>query len=74
MSVRRIELIPHDQYLIFWKEIQTTEAILAISTSVGYEWSFPNGNTDKTIRCGYVKPNQPSNATEALGWYDLKST
>jgi len=74
MGVSRIELTPINKYLLFWKEIQTTEAMLAISTGAGHEWSFPTGKTEKTIRFGYAKPNQPSSATEAPGWYDQKSS
>jgi len=72
MGVSRIELTPHNQYLIFWKEVQTTEAMLAIATGAGHEWAFPSGKTEKTIRFGYAKANQPSSATEAPGWYDMK--
>jgi hypothetical protein len=64
MGVARVELTPHNQYLLFWREIQTSEAMLAIATALGHEWSFPRGKTEMTIRYGYAKLNQPSTATE----------
>jgi hypothetical protein len=70
MAVSRIELTPLNQYLVFWRKITTTEAMLAIATGHGHTWSFALGKTEKTIRFGYGVPNQPKTATEAPGWYD----
>ncbi|KAK4183267.1 hypothetical protein QBC35DRAFT_467432 [Podospora australis] len=71
MGDTRIELTPKNEYLLFWKKITTTEAMLAISTSVGHVWKFPQGKTSKTIRFGYAKPEQPSSALELPAWYEM---
>ncbi len=71
MGDTRIELTPKNEYLLFWKKITTTEAMLAISTSVGHVWKFPKGKTSKTIRFGYAKPEAPSSALELPAWYDM---
>jgi hypothetical protein len=71
MGVSRIELTPQNKYLLFWKEIHTTEAMISISASQGYEWEFSPGKTSKAIRFGYAKPNQPHSATESPGWYEM---
>jgi hypothetical protein len=71
MGDTRIELTPKNEYLLFWKKITTTEAMLAISTSVGHVWKFAPGKTTKTIRFGYAKPEQPSSALELPSWYEM---
>jgi len=71
MGDTRIELTPRNEYLLFWKKITTTEAMLAISHSVGHTWKFAEGKTVKTIRFGYAKANQPSSALELPAWYDM---
>ena len=69
--VARIEVTPKNQYMLFWKEVHTTEAMFAIATSTGYQWSFGPERTGRTVRFGYFQPNQPSNATEAPDWYEM---
>ena len=71
MGDTRIELTPKNEYLLFWKKITTTEAMLAISTTVGHVWKFAQGKTAKTIRFGYAKPNLPSGPLELPSWYDM---
>ncbi|SPQ25513.1 86d7d136-d8f3-4032-b247-2e46fde6a79f [Thermothielavioides terrestris] len=71
MGDTRIELTPKNEYLVFWKKITTTEAMLAISTSVGHQWKFAPGKTIKTIRFGYATPEQPSSALEIPTWYEM---
>ncbi len=71
MGDTRVELTPRNEYLLFWKKITTTEAMLAISESVGHKWKFPMGKTTKTIRFGYAKPEAPSSALELPAWYEM---
>ncbi|KAG7287367.1 hypothetical protein NEMBOFW57_006877 [Staphylotrichum longicolle] len=71
MGDTRIELTPKNEYLLFWKKITTTEAMLAISTTIGHLWKFSQGKTSKTIRFGYAKAEQPSSALELPTWYDM---
>ena len=71
MGDTRIELTPKNEYLLFWKKITTTEAMLAISVSAGHVWKFAKGKTTKTIRFGYAKSETPSSALELPAWYDM---
>ncbi|KAH7399654.1 hypothetical protein BKA66DRAFT_437186 [Pyrenochaeta sp. MPI-SDFR-AT-0127] len=71
MTTSRIELTPQNQYIIFWKKITTTEAIIAISTSKGFEWNFPQGKTAKTLRFGFAVPNKQSSQLEEAKWYEM---
>ncbi|KAK3903265.1 hypothetical protein C8A05DRAFT_14775 [Staphylotrichum tortipilum] len=71
MGDTRIELTPKNEYLLFWKKITTTEAMLAISVSVGHFWKFAPGKTSKTIRFGFAKPDQPAGPLELPSWYDM---
>jgi len=71
MGDTRVELTPRNEYLVFWKKITTTEAMLAISETVGHKWKFATGKTTKTIRFGYAKPEAPSSALELPGWYEM---
>ncbi|KAK4205409.1 hypothetical protein QBC40DRAFT_270929 [Triangularia verruculosa] len=71
MGDTRIELTPKNEYLLFWRKITTTEAMLAISTTIGHIWKFAPGKTSKTIRFGYAKLDQPASALELPNWYEM---
>jgi len=70
-SMGRMELTLSDQYRLFWKDVNTIGVAVTLPTNIGYEWSFPTGGTDKTIRYGYAKPNQPRGVDEAPSWYEI---
>lgn len=70
MGDARIELSPKNEFMLFWRSINTTEAMVAISTTLGHKLTFAPGQTEKTVRFGYAKRNQPGSVLEMPTWYE----
>jgi len=69
MSGGTITLTPKNEYILYWYNITDTEYIHEVFETDAFKFTFPPGDSTRTIRFGYATQDEPVDGSESPNFY-----
>lgn len=64
-----ITLTPKNEYILYWYNLADTEYIHEVFEGDAFKFSFPPGDSTRTIRFGYATQDEPVDGSESPSFY-----
>ncbi|KAK6520076.1 hypothetical protein TWF506_000366 [Arthrobotrys conoides] len=68
-----ITITPKNEYILYWYNLTDTEYVHEVFEGDAFKFTFPPGDSTRTIRYGYATQNQPVEGSETPSFYIVGS-